>query len=420
MIDTVSLGDGITLRAYRDTRFHQGRLSVQLVRRMRREEAAVNALLPAVLLRGTAAYADLRALTRRLDELYGASVGTLVRRVGDYQTTGLYCAFLDDRFAADGAVLAPLLELVRELLRAPRTAGDGFLPEFVESEKKNLMLAIESRRNDKRVYAMSQLLARMCRADSFGVERLGDVPGVQAVTPEGALAHYRKILRESRVELFYVGSQPADAVARLCRPLLAGLERAYAPLPPQTPFHDAGGTAEQETLPVAQGRLCMGFTTPISAGSADYAAMQLVNTAFGGGQTARLYQNVRERMSACYEIGSAYYGTKGILTVSAGIDSGAAEAVRAEVLHQLAELQSGRLTDAELACAREELLSALRASGDSPGAIENYYATGALSGVTWMPEEYAARLLRVTAADVARAAGTLRLHSEYQLREARV
>jgi hypothetical protein len=50
---------------------------------MRREEAAMNALLPAVLLRGCRKYADLRDITLRLDDLYGASVGALVRRVGD-------------------------------------------------------------------------------------------------------------------------------------------------------------------------------------------------------------------------------------------------------------------------------------------------------------------------------------------------
>ena len=46
-----------------------------------------------MLLRGTQRYPDLQAITRKLDDLYGAGVGTLVRRVGDYQTTGLTCAF---------------------------------------------------------------------------------------------------------------------------------------------------------------------------------------------------------------------------------------------------------------------------------------------------------------------------------------
>ena len=102
MIETISLLPGVTLRVCRDTRFKQGCLSFQLVRQMKAEEAALNALLPSVLLRGTNRCPDLRSITEYLDELYGASVSALVRRVGDYQTTGLYCGFMDDRFAAAG------------------------------------------------------------------------------------------------------------------------------------------------------------------------------------------------------------------------------------------------------------------------------------------------------------------------------
>ena len=93
MIKTFEIYPGITLRCFPDNRFKQSRLSIQLVRPMCREENALNALLPAVLLRGTQRYPDLQAITRKQDDLYGAGVGMLVRRVGDYQTTGLTCAF---------------------------------------------------------------------------------------------------------------------------------------------------------------------------------------------------------------------------------------------------------------------------------------------------------------------------------------
>ena len=83
MIQIFSLAPGITLRCFRDTRFKQGCLSFQIIRPMAASENAMNALLPSVLLRGTKKHVDLRAITHRLDELYGASVSAVVRRVGD-------------------------------------------------------------------------------------------------------------------------------------------------------------------------------------------------------------------------------------------------------------------------------------------------------------------------------------------------
>ena len=51
MIKTLTLQPGITLRCFTDSRFKTNCLSVQLVRPMCRQEAAANALIPAVLLR---------------------------------------------------------------------------------------------------------------------------------------------------------------------------------------------------------------------------------------------------------------------------------------------------------------------------------------------------------------------------------
>ena len=78
MIQTLPLHEGVLLRHCSARHFKKSAVSIQLLRPMRPEEAAKNALLPAVLLRGCEKYPDLRAITWRLDELYGASVSTMV------------------------------------------------------------------------------------------------------------------------------------------------------------------------------------------------------------------------------------------------------------------------------------------------------------------------------------------------------
>ena len=167
MIETINLFPGVTLRCFRDERFKQGALSLQFLRPMCREEAALNALLPAVLLRGTAKTPDMRSITLRLDDLYGASVGALVRRIGDIQVTGLSCGFIADRFALEGdRILGPMLEFLEEILLDPVTEDGCFLEEYVRSEQQNLIWALEAQRNDKRAYATNQLLYRMCKNDS--------------------------------------------------------------------------------------------------------------------------------------------------------------------------------------------------------------------------------------------------------------
>jgi len=411
MLKTVPLLPGVTLRCFTDNRFRQGCLSVQFLRPMCREEAALNALLPAVLLRGTEKAPDLRDITLRLDELYGASVGSLVRRVGDCQTTGLHCSFIDDRFAFAGdRVLEPMIGFLRELLYAPLLEEGAFCREYVEGEKVNLIAAIESQLNNKQAYANGLMLKAMCREDSFGVPRLGEPEQVEAITPQTLYAHYRQVLEESPVELFYVGAADAEQVAALLKPMFA-LSGERKPRPVQLPFRDSGKSDFTRTMDVSQGKLSMGFVTPVTLRDPRFAAMQLCNTILGSGVTSKLFMQVREKLSLCYDISSSYHGSKGILVVAAGIDPENEAKVRELVMEQLKACAEGSITQEELIAAKQAVLSSLRGVHDSPGAIEGYYATAALSGMGMLPGEYAAAVEAVTAEEVMEAAATVALHT---------
>jgi predicted Zn-dependent peptidase len=88
-------------------------------------------------------------------------------------------------------------------------------------------------------------------------------------------------------------------------------------------------------------------------------------------------------------------------------------------MNQLRACQEGDFTEEELTAAKQALLNQLRSTHDSPGAIEGYYATSALSGLPLSPEDYAKAVEAATAEDVANAAKTLQLHTVYFLRGAK-
>ncbi len=419
MIHTTKLFPGITLHHFPDSRFKQSCLSLQLVRPATKEESAMNALIPAVLLRGCERAPDIRAITLRLDDLYGTSIGALVRRVGDYQTTGLCCNFISDRYTMEAeGLLAPMADFLQELLLRPLTENGGFRRDFVDSEKKNLIATIQSQLNNKRAYAASQLLQDLCAHDPFGLPRLGFEEDVAAIEPVSLYRHYRSLLKESRIDLFYVGDQDPQTVAQTLKTVFAEIDRCYVNLPDQTPFQGGKEGKRVQTLEVAQGKLCLGYATPITLQDPRYGAMQVLNTLFGGGMSCKLFQNIREKRSLCYDIGSGYYGTKGLVTVAAGIDRDKDELVQALIEKELQDCRDGVITDEELSSAREALISSLQSTHDSPGSIESYYATGLLSGFPITPQSYIDLVRRVTRDDVMEAAKTLQLRCVYFLKGA--
>ena len=417
MIETTQILPGVTLRVFRDTRFKQGCLSFQFVRNMDPAEAHLNALLPSVMLRATLPHPDMRSISQHLENLYGVTLGALVRRIGDYQTVGFYCSFMDDRFALENeSVLAGVLAFLEETLTQSPLRDGGFLPDLTESEKKNLIATIESELNNKGAYAMGKLLKSMCRGDTFGLPRLGEKENVAKIDPRELYEHYLRVRRESPLEIFYVGSGDSGEIARLLKSMVEKWDRSYVNRKPQTGFSPVEGRHFSESMDIAQGKLCMGFTTPITNRDPEFPAMQVLNTLFGSGMTSKLFMNVREKMSLCYSVGSSYYGSKGIMTVSAGIDFEKETAAREEILRQLELCKSGQITDIELTAAKEAIRSSLRATHDTPGAIESYYATTALSGMPLNPAKYMEALDRLTREEVVAAANTITYHSSFFLK----
>ena len=194
-------------------------------------------------------------------------------------------------------------------------------------------------------------------------------------------------------------------LAVLCPEELPGALLPQGLTPPQPP-EDL-----RENLDITQGKLCMGFVTPVTAKSADFPAMQLLCAVYGGDVTSKLFQNVREKQSLCYSIGAGYYSAKGIILVSAGMDFDKEPLVRAEALKQLEACCRGDISGEELTAARRSLVSALESVPDSPGALESYYSAIRLGGSALDPQAHRAALEAVTREDLVRCAKTVRLHS---------
>ena len=408
---------GVYLTAVQSDKFKTGCFSLNFLRPMCRTEAAANALIPSVLLRGSENHPDIASISARLDELYGASIGTLIRKKGEVQLTGFYCDYVQDEYVED-AGFAPVMEFLAELLLKPRLENGAFSAAVFESEKLNLLNAMQARINDKRSYANSQLIRTMCEGQSFGLSRIGEPEDLDGLTAGSLYDHYRTLLETSRAELFYMGSLAPEKVAAVLQKTLSGLPRAKeftpvgtTPIPAPRPV-----TEKTEALDVTQGKLSLGFFTDITAKDPRYPALVLAATVFGGGATSKLFLNVREQMSLCYYASASYEKFKGVLTVASGVEFSKLETAKTEILRQLDACKNGDITEEELESARGYLVSDLKIAMDSPGRLDDYYMGQILLGQTGTMKDLAEKIAHVTKQEAADAAKTLRLDTIYALK----
>ncbi len=395
-------------------KFKTGTLSVQLITPLEEKTAGFAALLPSVLRRGTTAHPDMRALSGALDRLYGASVGCTVRKKGENQCVGFAASFIDEAFVPGGErLLEPMCDLLGELLLDPATRNGRFLGDYVESEKQNLIDAIRGIINDKRDYAEIRLLQEMCRGERYGVDKLGSAASVKKITNQSLFRYYQQLLSTARLELFYCGSAELSRVEGALLRALAPLQRGQV-VPPVTAERRAAPEKPREIvehMEVTQGKLSMGWRVS----TADAPAMLLANLIFGGYSNSRLFLNVREKLSLCYYAASTYHRSKGIVTVSSGIETKDYETAKAEILAQLAAVQRGEIEPWEIEGARACLISSLESRGDSAGRMEENVLAQAATGLWESEDELAAALRGVTAERVAAAARSMTLDTVYFL-----
>ena len=407
---------GVYLTAVQSDKFKTGCFSLNLLRPMKKQEVAANALIPSVLLRGSVRHPDIASISARLDELYGASIGTLIRKKGEVQLVGFYCDYVHDEYVQE-PVFAPLMEFLSELLFTPRLEGGVFPAGVVESEKQNLLNAMLARINDKRSYANSQLLRTMCAGQPYGVPRIGEPEDLDAITPQSLYAHYEALLATSRVELFYMGSLAPEHVAEVLRQTLKALPRAGEPVPVGTTPAPAARPVQEKTerLDVTQGKLSLGFFTDITANDPRYPALVLAATVFGGGATSKLFTNVREQMSLCYYASASFEKFKGVLAVASGVEFSKLETAKKEILRQLEACCKGEISDYELESARGYLVSDLRIAMDSPGRLDDFYMGQILLESSATMQDLSDAIARVTKEEAAQAACALRLDTIYEL-----
>ena len=396
---------GVFLSHLRSDKFKTACMSVTLLTQLRRETAAMNAVIPFVLRRGTTRYGDMEQLSRRMDELYGAAVEPVVRRIGEIQCIGFYGSFPEPDYLPGGeALLGDTCALMAQLLLDPVTRGGLLLPQYVDSEREKLLDIIRSRMNDKRSYALTRCIEEMCCYEDFAVSRFGSESEAENIHYKKLTRHYRELIQTCPVEIFYCGKTGFKAVS-------AAMRDAFSTMPRGEIDYDIGTDLRmnavedhvrfvEEEMDVTQGKLVLGFRLGECMEEPDIPALYVFNAVYGSGATSKLFMNVREKLSLCYYASSAVYLHKGIMLVSSGIEFDKLDAARDEILAQLDSVRRGEITDDELRSAKKSIASDLRAVQDSIGELEGFYLSQALDGLDYGPAELAALAEDVTKEDV--------------------
>ncbi len=416
-IEQRAICDGVNFRSIRDTKFKTMRISAHLIVPMSRQTAAENALLPFLLSRASREYPDFTKLGQRLAELYGASLNADVQKLGDLQVLSLSASGIADRYALEGeAISGELAKLLCSILFDPPLV-DGLFPEDgFEQEKRQTMELIDSEYSDKRTYARQRCEAIMCADEPYGVNRYGGKEDIARVERPALTAAWKRLLDTAKIELMVLGDcDPA--------PVYEGFRAAFETLGSRKTADcttKVVRSAEKvntvtEKMDVAQGKLVMGFRTGTATPDEEVPATRLMAALFGCTPNSKLFLNVRDKLSLCYNCSASYNSMKGIMLVQSGVEVKNMERAKEEILRQLDEVKQGNFDESEVEAAKMSLCNSFRTLSDSLGGLENWYLSQTFASHSQQPEEAAAQINAVTRQEIIDAANRVTLDTVYCL-----
>ena len=414
---TKQIANGVKINFIKTDKFKTNYLSINFISPLKKENAHYNSMLPLVLMRGTRSYPSQKEINKRLQYLYSGDIIALNNSFGEYQIFGFKVNMLNNKFASDLEIDSETIDLVCELAFDPYVVDGAFDKAYTEGEKINLIDTIESEINEKGKYAIKRLMTEMCKNEVYGISKLGSVEDVKAIDNKTLYEAYKRAVAEYPIEIFFVGDGDFEKIANKFKTVFSKIQRNPIEIPVSTPVYDVKEVKEiVEEENVKQGKLVLGFRTGYKAEYNQYHIMQMFNEIYGASPTAKLFLNVREKMSLCYTCRSIINQKNGIMLVSSGIDSKNKEIAEKAILDQLKSIKNGDISDEELESAKKSLKNGYMQIYDSAELMEVWAFFRSLCGISTTPKAECEKLDTVTKNDIQEVARRIKLDTVYFLK----
>jgi predicted Zn-dependent peptidase len=229
-------------------------------------------------------------------------------------------------------------------------------PKDVDAERNVVLEEIAMNDDDPSDTAHEAFTAKLFGDTPLGRPILGTTASINAITREQIFEHYEARYTPEHLVVAAAGNLDHDTVVRLVAQAFGpALERVAQPAPPRLNGHPGfGAQAGVGTTLVSRGieqaNLVLGCEA-LSRTDDRRFALGVLNAAFGGGMSSRLFQEVREKRGLAYSVYSfsAQHADTGMWGIYVGCLPAKADEVLAICAEEISRVIEGGLTDAELA-----------------------------------------------------------------------
>lgn len=414
--------DGIKLHLINNDKFKTNLISVFLTTELNRENVTKNALIPAVLRRGSETMPTQEDISREMEEMYGASFNCGIDKRGDNQVLKFYMETVNDNFLPDNSenMLEKSINKILEIIFRPLIRDNSFYEEYVEQEKENLTQIIQGKIDNKANYAIERCIEEMYQDKPFALYKFGYIEDLENINGKNLYAYYKKLINNSKIDIFVSGIVGEDIIEKIETNseviALAQREPIYAKPSLKVEVNNDGKVVK-DSMSITQGKLVLGLNVNVDNFDQQFDVM-IYNSILGGTASSKLFQNVREKASLAYTAGSNFMKVKNIILVRCGIEIKNYDKALKIVKEQLEQMKNDEFTDQDVEIAKKSLIDSIQTIDDEQDTEILYFFGQEFSEEPLDIQQYIERIKRITKMEVLNVAKKINIDTIYFLTNA--
>ena len=410
------LKEGITLHNINTEKFKTNLCAVFLTFPLEYQNATKDTLIALMLKRGSKNLKTREEITSKLAELYGAELDSGIEKSGDNHVLKFYLESLnEDYLPKDEDLLKQSISVLLDIVFNPNINNNEFNKEYLEQEKNNLEQIINSKIDNKAMYALNRTIEEMYKGKPYGIYKYGYVEQLKEITASNLYEYYKKLIDTCKIDIFVSGNN-INVEDLKDNPIIKELkERKSNYVRQGLGSNENKEKVVEEKMDISQGKLVIGMDLNLKEDNLRFGA-QVYNTILGGSASSKLFKNVREKASLAYTVSSNYMKLKSNIFIRAGIEIENYDKTVEIIKEQLKDMEESNFSEEDINQAKRTILSSINNIEEEQDIELSYYYGQELSDKMMTIEEYKNNIEKVTREEINSVAKSLSINTIYFLR----
>jgi len=362
--------NGYNIHTIKLDKYKTTTMNIIFRKELKKEDISSYVILSRLMTESSKKYPSKKSINIELERLYNSFIIANVSIEGNSLCFEITYDFINPKYCEEG-YLEQAMKFPFELLYNPNIVNGKFEEKSYNNAINFFKTMLEEEKEYAAGYSMKRSLECMDSSSPTSYSSIGYLEDLEWITSKTLVNSYKRLFKDFNVDIYVVGNIDMDLVTNYIEKYIKldnkvkPVDNLYIVNKLKKQYEDIVEYGEYE-----QASLVMLYNMqPLTKRERD-VVLPVFNSILGGNNlTSKLYMNVREKNSLCYNIGSYFIKFSSLLIVRAGIDSKNKDKTVKLVNKCIKEMVNGEFSDEEVLSAKKARINQVRMQEDSTWSI---------------------------------------------------